>query len=175
MLTFGKNDPKLNSRPFYCLRLYSKGPSINYVVSRGEGGQKSLILKQHSLWTAPNIKIKLWVFGSEEKNALVIHKKSTPIPIVEKLRVLSYICMSIFSCNSRSVRTLICVLWGCSSDPVPEYVVWQIQSWLPFPHTNELLWNNRPSTWRGGLPPQTRRHISPSIKVIHPKHYKNLK
>ena len=71
--------------------------------------------------------------------------------------------LSIFSSNSKSVRTLICVLWGCSSDPVPEYVVWQIQSWLPFPHTNELLWNNRPSTWRVELPPQTRLHISPSM------------
>ena len=86
--------------------------------------------------------------------------------------ILLLLYLSIFSSNSRSVRTLICVLWGCSSDPVPEYVVWQIQSWLPFPHTNELLWNNRPSTWRGGLPPQTRRHISPSVKVIHPKYYK---
>ena len=51
----------------------AKGPSINYVVSRGEGGQKFPILlskkttkrggggqnlpilRRHSLWTAPNL------------------------------------------------------------------------------------------------------------------------
>ena len=63
----------------YCLDLlfaltYTKGPSINYVVSRGEGGQKLPILlskktakrggggqklpilRRHSLWTAPKVK-----------------------------------------------------------------------------------------------------------------------
>ena len=55
-----------------------KGPSINYVVSRGEGGgqklpillskkttkrggggQKLPILRRHSLWTAPNYALSL--------------------------------------------------------------------------------------------------------------------
>ena len=67
------------------IKILSKGPSINYVVSRGEGGgqklpillgkkttkrwgggQKSPILRQHSLWTAPKslgayfLKIIFW-------------------------------------------------------------------------------------------------------------------